>query len=125
MTSSSYTGLQDETSAQKHPASRSHLHKVADQGSESDPLLDADATGLLRPESRQQAKIARYQFAAICWCLYLAGWNDGSIGPLLPRIKAEYEVRVQFLLIIIRNLKPAYIRSVSQLSLLYSCLAAL
>lgn len=36
---------------------------------------------------------ARIQFAALCWTLYLAGWNDGTTGPLLPRIQAVYHVR--------------------------------
>ncbi|KAL1949087.1 hypothetical protein VTO73DRAFT_10893 [Trametes versicolor] len=35
---------------------------------------------------------ARIQFAALCWTLYLAGWNDGTTGPLLPRIQAVYHV---------------------------------
>ncbi|KAJ3804739.1 MFS general substrate transporter [Lentinula aff. lateritia] len=29
-------------------------------------------------------------FAALCWCFILEGWNDGSIGPLLPVIQAYY-----------------------------------
>jgi hypothetical protein len=33
------------------------------------------------------------QFAALCWSLFLAGWNDGTTGPLLPRIQREYHVR--------------------------------
>lgn len=36
---------------------------------------------------------ARIQFAALCWTLYLAGWNDGTTGPLLPRIQSVYHVR--------------------------------
>lgn len=34
----------------------------------------------------------RFQFIALCWTLFLAGWNDGSIGPLLPRIQKFYNV---------------------------------
>ncbi|KAA1469643.1 MFS general substrate transporter [Dentipellis sp. KUC8613] len=30
--------------------------------------------------------------AAICLSLFLAGWNDGSTGPLLPRIQQVYRV---------------------------------
>lgn len=33
------------------------------------------------------------QFAACCSSLLLAGWNDGSTGPLLPRIQSHYHVR--------------------------------
>ncbi|KAJ3530014.1 hypothetical protein NM688_g7772 [Phlebia brevispora] len=32
------------------------------------------------------------QFAACCSSLFLAGWNDGSTGPLLPRIQSNYHV---------------------------------
>ncbi|KIJ53030.1 hypothetical protein M422DRAFT_25917 [Sphaerobolus stellatus SS14] len=32
------------------------------------------------------------QFAALCFCLFLAGWNDGTTGPLLPRIQSNYHV---------------------------------
>lgn len=35
---------------------------------------------------------ARIQFATVCWSLCLAGWNDGTTGPLLPRIQAVYNV---------------------------------
>ena len=34
----------------------------------------------------------RIQFAALCWSLFLLGWNDGTIGPLLPRIQGVYHV---------------------------------
>lgn len=30
---------------------------------------------------------------ALAWCFYLNGWNDGTIGPLLPRIQEYYNVR--------------------------------
>ncbi|KDQ58458.1 hypothetical protein JAAARDRAFT_128981 [Jaapia argillacea MUCL 33604] len=32
------------------------------------------------------------QFAALCWSLYLEGWNDGSTGPLLPAIQNFYHI---------------------------------
>ena len=32
------------------------------------------------------------QFMALCWSLFLLGWNDGCTGPLLPRIKEVYHV---------------------------------
>ena len=34
----------------------------------------------------------RIQYAALCWCFVLEGWNDGSTGPLLPRIQETYHV---------------------------------
>lgn len=32
------------------------------------------------------------QFASLCWAFYVAGWNDGTTGTLLPRIQSHYEV---------------------------------
>ncbi|KAG9003365.1 hypothetical protein FRB90_011192, partial [Tulasnella sp. 427] len=29
---------------------------------------------------------------ALCYCLFVAGWNDGTIGPLLPRIQDYYNI---------------------------------
>ena len=34
----------------------------------------------------------RIQFIVLCFSLFLAGWNDGSTGPLLPRIQNVYHV---------------------------------
>lgn len=31
-------------------------------------------------------------FATMCFALFLAGWNDGTTGPLLPRIQEVYHV---------------------------------
>ncbi|KAG9091913.1 hypothetical protein FRC07_011757 [Ceratobasidium sp. 392] len=28
--------------------------------------------------------------ATCCWCLFLNGWNDASIGPILPTIQSYY-----------------------------------
>ncbi|PCH42938.1 MFS general substrate transporter [Wolfiporia cocos MD-104 SS10] len=41
------------------------------------------------PLQRQKANI---QFAAMCFALFLAGWNDGTTGPLLPRIQKVYHI---------------------------------
>ncbi|KAF9239880.1 MFS general substrate transporter [Melanogaster broomeanus] len=43
-------------------------------------------------QTEAQRLRARIQFAALCWTLYLAGWNDGTTGPLLPRIQKVYNV---------------------------------
>ncbi|KIP01300.1 hypothetical protein PHLGIDRAFT_367247 [Phlebiopsis gigantea 11061_1 CR5-6] len=42
--------------------------------------------------TRQEAAHARAQFAACCFTLFLAGWNDGTTGPLLFRIQEHYHV---------------------------------
>ena len=41
---------------------------------------------------KTQKITSRIQFAALCWSLFLLGWNDGTIGPLLPRIQEVYHV---------------------------------
>lgn len=49
-----------------------------------------------RPSAAQRAKFKKYSrihMAALCWCFYLEGWNDGTTGPLLPRIQEFYNVR--------------------------------
>lgn len=37
----------------------------------------------------------RIQYAALCWALFLVGWNDGTTGPLLPRIQDNYHASVE------------------------------
>jgi len=45
-------------------------------------------------QTKAQRLRARIQFVTLCWTLYLAGWNDGTTGPLLPRIQKVYSVGV-------------------------------
>jgi len=35
---------------------------------------------------------SRIHFAALCYSYFLQGWNDGSLGPLLPRIQLYYKI---------------------------------
>ncbi|KAJ3728000.1 MFS general substrate transporter [Lentinula guzmanii] len=42
--------------------------------------------------ARKQNRRSILHFAALCWCFALEGWNDGSVGPLLPVIQAYYSV---------------------------------
>ncbi|KAI0676404.1 MFS general substrate transporter [Trametes maxima] len=32
------------------------------------------------------------QFSTLCWSIFVAGWNDGTLGPLLPRLQEVYHV---------------------------------
>ncbi|OJT08121.1 Bypass of stop codon protein 6 [Trametes pubescens] len=41
------------------------------------------------PAMRRKAQI---QFATLCWSIFVAGWNDGTLGPLLPRLQEVYHV---------------------------------
>ncbi|KAF9525013.1 major facilitator superfamily domain-containing protein, partial [Crepidotus variabilis] len=56
--------------------------------SESTPLVGHG----LKPLSKRELAISRVQFFALCWSIFLIGWNDGTIGPLLPRIQDYYDV---------------------------------
>jgi len=41
---------------------------------------------------QSQKILARIQFMTLCWTSFLAGWNDSSAGPLLPRMQEAYHV---------------------------------
>lgn len=41
------------------------------------------------------------QFLALCWSIWLEGWNDGSTGPLLPRIQQNYGVLNPFFVLFV------------------------
>ncbi|KAI0828623.1 MFS general substrate transporter [Trametes gibbosa] len=45
--------------------------------------------GVLTPAMRRKATM---QFVALCCSMFVAGWNDGTLGPLLPRLQEEYHV---------------------------------
>ncbi|ETW81878.1 hypothetical protein HETIRDRAFT_417929 [Heterobasidion irregulare TC 32-1] len=36
--------------------------------------------------------LGHIHIATLCWTLFMEGWNDGSTGPLLPRIQRVYNV---------------------------------
>ena len=41
---------------------------------------------------KRSAWVAHIQFIALCWTLFVAGWNDATTGPLLPRMQSAYHV---------------------------------
>ncbi|KAH9939471.1 MFS general substrate transporter [Amylocystis lapponica] len=53
---------------------------------------DGTTTSVSPAEPSAQKFRAQLQFATMCWSLFLAGWNDGTTGPLLPRIQSVYHV---------------------------------
>ncbi|EMD35453.1 hypothetical protein CERSUDRAFT_116208 [Gelatoporia subvermispora B] len=40
----------------------------------------------------EQRRRSRMHFAALCYSLWLEGWNDGTTGPLLPVIQRHYNI---------------------------------
>ncbi|PCH35321.1 MFS general substrate transporter [Wolfiporia cocos MD-104 SS10] len=55
-------------------------------------VLPASSDDTARPPTRRAQRNANIQFATMCFTLFLAGWNDGTTGPLLPRIQSVYHV---------------------------------
>ena len=90
--------VQHDSNTHRKPATNDFEIKLGSLESsgdkpQADPnfLNDASATVVFAP-SRQQVKTAQIQFITLCWTLFLAGWNDSSTGPLLPRIQEVYHV---------------------------------
>ncbi|KAF8524366.1 MFS general substrate transporter [Hysterangium stoloniferum] len=44
------------------------------------------------PDARYIKHQKRLQYTALCFCLFLAGYNDGTTGPLLPSIQRRYQL---------------------------------
>ncbi len=63
------------------------IQTVSRENSQS--AAPSTAVSATTPASR---RLARFQFATLCWTLFLAGWNDGTTGPLLDRIQHVYHV---------------------------------
>jgi hypothetical protein len=53
-----------------------------------DPLIQRDK----KIPSKWEANVARVQFLALCWTMFVIGWTSGSTGSLLPRIQIFYDV---------------------------------
>lgn len=51
-------------------------------------------TSNLDTRTRKQKSTERIHCAALCLGNFVFGWNDGSTGPLLPRIQEFYHVRL-------------------------------
>ncbi|KZT69016.1 MFS general substrate transporter [Daedalea quercina L-15889] len=64
-----------------------------------------EGTGGDDEPSAAQAKVYRWRgrlhFATLCYSYFLEGWNDGTLGPLLPRIQQYYDASPGELLTIV------------------------
>lgn len=74
----------------KKPASSEETR--VDEGSEKTIYANVDSKADTSAPTRKQMNRTQLQFTALCWTLFLTGWNDGSTGPLLPRIQRVYNV---------------------------------
>lgn len=68
----------------------------ADIKSDFNIKSDVNDEGIPTESTKEQIWTARLQIFAVCYCLFLAGWNDGTNGPLIPRMQDFYHVRIHF-----------------------------
>ena len=67
------------------PATPTAVAPLQNTGSSSEPQSTVTQTP-------KQAAIEQNQFLALCLAIFLVGWNDGTTGPLLPRVQSVYRV---------------------------------
>ena len=55
---------------------------------------EAGSESALAPpaQTAEQKRKVLVNFATVCLCAFFTGWNDGTTGPLLPRIQEFYHV---------------------------------
>ena len=89
---SQHQGEASTATATPKATSRKSLEMIETGAVEVPQSSDAPETAVSAstPETRRKARI---QYAACCYVLFLAGWNDGTTGPLLPRLQQVYQVR--------------------------------
>jgi hypothetical protein len=68
---------------------------------------DLESPSVLPAKHRTQKAREKIQFVTLCWFVCLEGWNDGSNGPLLPRLQKVYGVHF-FLYFVPRSLVDAF-----------------
>ncbi|KAJ7481904.1 MFS general substrate transporter [Mycena latifolia] len=56
------------------------------------PTVEPETAPQTYQPTPHQILLARGQTVALCGAVFLAGFNDGSLGPLLPRIQQVYHV---------------------------------
>ena len=75
------------------------LAQLDGSGREVDPNASGTTTGKGSPNPDDEPpKVSKWnahlQYGALLFTLFLAGWNDGTTGPLLPRIQSNYHVSI-------------------------------
>ncbi|KAI5115484.1 hypothetical protein M0805_009450 [Coniferiporia weirii] len=92
-------GREDEQGASTLKISTS-CSTPSDGGKHSDDILQTtlpilvneEESGIISDNHRIWRRRILVQFITLCWCFILEGWNDGSTGPLLPRIQEFYGI---------------------------------
>lgn len=83
--SAPWSGSEDIELASRLPSTTASSVKDEDTNSTA-PVLSPAQKARHRWNGRQH-------FFALCYCIFLEGWNDGSTGPLLPTVQRYYNVR--------------------------------
>ncbi|KIY47903.1 MFS general substrate transporter [Fistulina hepatica ATCC 64428] len=62
--------------------------------SRADTLTEDTLPTLSLPDAAtsKQRQTGNIHFMAVCWSLYLEGWNDGTLGPLLPVMESYFHI---------------------------------
>ena len=90
------------------------------------PMTQSSSTEPLRltssPSLKTAARNETIALACVCWCFFLEGFNDGTLGPLLPRIQEYFGLG--FTLVSILFIASAIVGSIfySYISLLKYCI---
>ena len=58
-----------------------------------DENLRQDQSQGMRISPHKARMNERIQLFVLCWTMFLTGYNDGTTGPMLPRIQEVYHVR--------------------------------
>ncbi|KAI0350865.1 MFS general substrate transporter [Trametes cingulata] len=67
------------------PSSLAPSVLAEDEASSTAPAISAAQKAVYRRNSL-------IHFLALCFCVFCMGWNDGTTGPMLPRIQEHYHV---------------------------------
>ena len=74
----------------KHADTESDTKNISVRGDDSGgPPTEGNREQGASPKAR---KLLEIQYGCLCLALFLAGWNDGTNGPLIPRIQRYYNV---------------------------------
>ena len=77
----------ESSCSQSTPGKMIDDHEQATQN-ELDPFIQHE----VKVPTKQEANVARAQFLALCWGMFVMGWTNSSTGPLLLRIQTFYDV---------------------------------
>lgn len=81
------------TSTHSTPSVHRNIHAEVIELSEANAQLPSREHERSISQTRKSLRFREsIQFFSLCWTIFLAGWNDSSTGPLLPRIQSVYHV---------------------------------